>query len=227
MLRARDLVGMLTPLKLPVTSCRRRVTGTREARHTRLSPTRPWAVIGSPRDRATDRSRSHERRGGPRARAEPAGGTGHGTARRARLRRHRPRPQPVVRRRLRPPLAPHAYAGVGLFIAPILPTGLPWSHRAAPRARRAGAVVVAAATIGDAAAGPLLGKVIELSGIRAVSPVPAAVSAPCPAAALRLVRATGRRAPLSPAAAHPCVPDNRTPHLSHLSRLERNPPCPR
>lgn len=35
-------------------------------------------------------------------------------------------------------LAPFAYAGVGLFIAPIFPTGLPWLHRAAPGARRAG-----------------------------------------------------------------------------------------
>ncbi|MET9969567.1 MFS transporter, partial [Streptomyces sp. NPDC006356] len=43
-----------------------------------------------------------------------------------------------------PALAPYAYAGVGLFIAPIFPTGLPWLNRAAPRARRAGAVVIAA-----------------------------------------------------------------------------------
>lgn len=36
-----------------------------------------------------------------------------------------------------PWLAPYAYAGVGLFIAPIFPTGLPWLNAAAPRARRA------------------------------------------------------------------------------------------
>lgn len=36
-----------------------------------------------------------------------------------------------------PAAAPYAYAGVGLFHAPIFPTGLPWLSRAVPRARRA------------------------------------------------------------------------------------------
>ncbi|MEU1177593.1 MFS transporter [Streptomyces sp. NPDC005820] len=89
-----------------------------------------------------------------------------------------------------PDLAPYAYAGVGLFIAPIFPTGLPWLHRAAPHARRAGALVIAASLAGGVAAGPSLGKVIEWSGVRAVPLLLAAVSAVCLAATLWLARAT-------------------------------------
>ncbi|MFI9758864.1 MFS transporter [Streptomyces sp. NPDC051963] len=91
-----------------------------------------------------------------------------------------------------PGLAPYAYAGVGLFIAPIFPTGLPWLHRAAPGARRAGAVVIAASMVGGVAAGPALGKAIEWSGIRAVPLLLCAVSALCLTATLWLVRATRR-----------------------------------
>ncbi|MGW2981750.1 MFS transporter [Streptomyces humidus] len=89
-----------------------------------------------------------------------------------------------------PDLAPYAYAGVGLFIAPIFPTGLPWLSRAAPRARRAGAVVIAASMLGGVAAGPALGRTIEWSGVRAVPLILAAVSAACLAATLWLIRAT-------------------------------------
>lgn len=67
-----------------------------------------------------------------------------------------------------PGLAPYAYAGVGLFIAPIFPTGLPWLQRAVPAARHAGALVIAASMIGGVAAGPVLGSAIQLSGVRAV-----------------------------------------------------------
>ncbi|MFJ6386545.1 MFS transporter [Streptomyces sp. NPDC091972] len=87
-------------------------------------------------------------------------------------------------------LAPYAYAGVGLFIAPVFPTGLPWLHRAAPGARRAGALVIAASMIGGVAAGPALGKAIEWSGIRAVPLLLSGVSAVCLAATLWLVRST-------------------------------------
>lgn len=90
-------------------------------------------------------------------------------------------------------LAPYAYAGVGLFIAPIFPTGLPWLHRAAPGARRAGALVIAASMIGGVAAGPALGKAIEWSGIRAVPLLLTGVSALCLAATLWLVRTTRTR----------------------------------
>ena len=89
-----------------------------------------------------------------------------------------------------PWLAPYAYAGVGLFIAPIFPTGLPWLNKAAPRARRAGALVIAASMVGGVVAGPALGKAIEWSGVRAVPLLLCVVSALCLAATLWLVRAT-------------------------------------
>jgi fucose permease len=92
-----------------------------------------------------------------------------------------------------PGLAPYAYAGVGLFIAPIFPTGLPWLNKAAPRARRAGALVIAASMVGGVAAGPALGKAIEWSGIRAVPLLLSAVSALCLAATCWLIRATRPR----------------------------------
>jgi fucose permease len=89
-----------------------------------------------------------------------------------------------------PSLAPYAYAGVGLFIAPIFPTGLPWLNRAAPRARRAGALVIAASMAGGVAAGPALGKAIEWSGVRTVPLLLCGVSALCLSATLWLIRAT-------------------------------------
>ncbi|MFF3320004.1 MFS transporter [Streptomyces sp. NPDC003035] len=67
-----------------------------------------------------------------------------------------------------PGAAPVAYAGVGLFIAPVFPTGLPWLHRVLPGARRAGAWVIAASMAGGVAAPPLLGLGIEVSGIASV-----------------------------------------------------------
>ncbi|HET6857554.1 MAG TPA: MFS transporter, partial [Streptomyces sp.] len=93
-----------------------------------------------------------------------------------------------------PVLAPFAYAGVGLFIAPIFPTALPWLMEAAPRVRRAGAMVIAASMVGGVAAGPALGKAIEFAGMRAVPLLLAAVSLLCLAATLWLIRAT-RTAP--------------------------------
>ncbi|MFE9722681.1 MFS transporter [Streptomyces sp. NPDC005794] len=89
-----------------------------------------------------------------------------------------------------PGLAPYAYAGVGLFIAPIFPTGLPWLFRAAPSARRAGAVVIAASMVGGVAAGPALGRAIEGAGVRAVPLLLCGVSALCLVATLWLMRAT-------------------------------------
>nr|WP_055529128.1 MFS transporter [Streptomyces graminilatus] len=89
-----------------------------------------------------------------------------------------------------PGLAPYAYAGVGLFIAPIFPTGLPWLNRVAPQARKAGAVVIAASLAGGVAAGPALGKAIEWSGVRAVPLLLCGTSALCLAATLWLIKAT-------------------------------------
>ncbi|WP_373463581.1 sugar MFS transporter [Streptomyces sp. B4I13] len=94
-----------------------------------------------------------------------------------------------------PDVAPYAYAGVGLFIAPIFPTGLPWLSRVAPGASRAGAIVMAASMLGGVAAGPALGKIIEWSGVRAVPLILAAVSAACLAATLWLTRTTRRPSP--------------------------------
>lgn len=89
-----------------------------------------------------------------------------------------------------PEFAPYAYAGVGLFIAPIFPTGLPWLNRAAPQARRAGAMVIAASMAGGVAAGPVLGMTIEWSGIRTVPLLLGAASALCLLATLWLTRVT-------------------------------------
>ncbi|AGP58967.1 hypothetical protein M271_37860 [Streptomyces rapamycinicus NRRL 5491] len=89
-----------------------------------------------------------------------------------------------------PAAAPYAYAGAGLFIAPIFPTGLPWLLRAAPRAHRAGALVMAASMVGGVAAPPALGKAIELAGVRAVPLILCAVSAVCLITTGWLIRTT-------------------------------------
>jgi fucose permease len=67
-----------------------------------------------------------------------------------------------------PALTPSAYVGVGLFIAPIFPTALPWLNRTVPTISAAGAYVIAAAMIGGVIFPPMLGKAIELSSVRAV-----------------------------------------------------------
>lgn len=103
-----------------------------------------------------------------------------------------------------PAVAPYAYAGVGLFIAPVFPTGLPWLGQAAPRARRAGALVIAASMIGGVAAGPVLGKAIEWAGIRAVPLVLGGVSAVCLITTIWLIRATSSS--VSPTNTTPTAP---------------------
>ncbi|MGW1744176.1 MFS transporter [Streptomyces sp. NPDC002092] len=89
-------------------------------------------------------------------------------------------------------VAPVAYAGVGLFIAPVFPTGLPWLNRALPQARRAGAWVIAASMIGGVAAPPLLGAGIEASGIHAVPWLLTALSAASLAVTIWLIQLTRR-----------------------------------
>ncbi|OAH11139.1 MFS transporter [Streptomyces jeddahensis] len=93
-----------------------------------------------------------------------------------------------------PGAAPVAYAGVGLFIAPVFPTGLPWLNRALPEAKRAGAWVIAASMIGGVAAPPLLGVGIEASGIRAVPWLLTVLSAASLLATVWLIRLTRRSA---------------------------------
>ncbi|WP_033328783.1 MFS transporter [Streptomyces yerevanensis] len=93
-----------------------------------------------------------------------------------------------------PGAAPWAYAGVGLFIAPVFPTGLPWLNRALPQAKRAGAWVIAASMIGGVAAPPLLGMGIESSGIRAVPWLLTVLSGASLVATVWLIRLTRRSA---------------------------------
>ncbi|MEU6261700.1 MFS transporter [Saccharopolyspora shandongensis] len=78
-----------------------------------------------------------------------------------------------------PPLAPFAYAGLGLFIGPVFPTGLPWLHRLVPDARRAGAYVIAASMLGGVAFPPLLGIGIELASATSVPIVLFGLNALC------------------------------------------------
>jgi fucose permease len=103
-------------------------------------------------------------------------------------------PAPAVSRdrllTLSPGAAPYAYAGVGLFIAPVFPTGLPWLNRALPQSTRAGAWVIAASMLGGVAAPPLLGVGIEASGIHAVPWLLTALSAASLIATLWLIRLT-------------------------------------
>ncbi len=89
-------------------------------------------------------------------------------------------------------VAPVAYAGVGLFIAPVFPTGLAWLNSALPQARRAGAWVIAASNVGGVAAPPLLGLGIEASGIHAVPLLLTVLSGASLLATLRLIRLTRR-----------------------------------
>ncbi|MGW7053219.1 MFS transporter [Streptomyces sp. NPDC054887] len=67
-----------------------------------------------------------------------------------------------------PAFAPYAYFGVGLMIAPIFPTCLPWLNRAVPSVAAAGAYVIAASMIGGVAFPPLLGGVIDTMDVKAV-----------------------------------------------------------
>lgn len=67
-----------------------------------------------------------------------------------------------------PALAPYAYFGVGLMIAPIFPTCLPWLNRAVPGVGAAGAYVIAASMIGGVAFPPLLGAVIDTMEVKTV-----------------------------------------------------------
>ncbi|MBT2438627.1 MFS transporter [Streptomyces sp. ISL-36] len=102
-----------------------------------------------------------------------------------------------------PGAAPVAYAGVGLFIAPVFPTGLPWLHRALPTARHAGAWVIAASMIGGVAAPPLLGLGIEVSGIGAVPVLLTVLSAASLVVTVWLARRSGVRRSDGPAVDEP------------------------
>ncbi|TJZ57566.1 MFS transporter [Streptomyces piniterrae] len=100
-----------------------------------------------------------------------------------------------------PAAAPYAYIGVGLTIAPIFPTCLPWLNRAVPTVAAAGAYVIAASMIGGVAFPPLLGTAIEKSGVRSVPLLLFALAVFCVLLSLWLTRKTSAAnapAPRSP-----------------------------
>lgn len=89
-----------------------------------------------------------------------------------------------------PAAAPYAYGALGLACAPIWATGLPWLARAAPSVAAASAYVMAASMVGGIAFPPLLGRAIELAGVRSVPLVLCALAVVCAALSLWLRRAT-------------------------------------
>lgn len=88
------------------------------------------------------------------------------------------------------PLAPWAFAGAGLFNAPVFPVALPWLNQSAPQVRWAATGAILTANIGGVAAGPATGLGIEWFGTGCVPWLLAAVSALCVLLALKLARAT-------------------------------------
>jgi fucose permease len=113
-----------------------------------------------------------------------------------------------------PPLAPYAYLGVGLAIAPIFPTGLIWLGERLPATASAGAWVIAASMIGGVLFPPLLGLAFQGVGVAAVPLLLAALSAGCLALALAC------RLPRPVTIAKPS--NARTTPLKALSRPPRN-----
>ena len=83
--------------------------------------------------------------------------------------------------------------------APIWATGLPWLTRAAPRVAAASAYVMATSMLGGIVFPPLLGRAIEVAGVRSVPLILCVVAVACTALSLWLVRAT-RGAPAPGAA---------------------------
>ncbi|MEV4861901.1 MFS transporter [Streptomyces ossamyceticus] len=92
-----------------------------------------------------------------------------------------------------PALAPYMYAGVGLFIAPFLPTGLPWLTRTAPMARSASAHVIAASMLGGVAADPALGAMVQWAGAHSVPLVLCVIALLCLVSSMWIDRTTRPR----------------------------------
>lgn len=92
-------------------------------------------------------------------------------------------------------LAPFAFAGAGLFNAPVFPVALPWLNRAAPEVRWAGTGAILAANLGGVAAGPLSGLGIERFGTGCVPWLMAFVSGLCVLLAVRLAASPQRGRP--------------------------------
>jgi MFS transporter, FHS family, glucose/mannose:H+ symporter len=89
-----------------------------------------------------------------------------------------------------PSVAPWAYGGLGFMCAPIWATGLPWLARAAPKVAAAGAYVMATSMLGGIAFPPLLGRAIEVAGVRSVPLLLGAVAVLCTGLSLWLRRAS-------------------------------------
>lgn len=92
-----------------------------------------------------------------------------------------------------PALAPIAYMGVGLFIAPLFPTGLAWLNRCVPEARSAIAYVIAAAMMGGVAFPPMIGALIDRSGAQAAPLLMTVLALLCLAAVKCISRIAGPR----------------------------------
>ncbi|HEY0717717.1 MAG TPA: MFS transporter [Streptosporangiaceae bacterium] len=94
-----------------------------------------------------------------------------------------------------PSAAPWAYGGLGFMCAPIWATGLPWLVRAAPRVAAASAYVMATSMLGGITFPPLLGRAIEVAGVRSVPLILGAVAVVCTVLSLGLRRATRPESP--------------------------------
>jgi len=94
-----------------------------------------------------------------------------------------------------PGMAVIAYLGVGLFIAPIFPTGLAWLNRVVPATGGATAYVIAASMLGGVLFPPLLGLAVESSGVRALPVLLGALAAACALVSVWAMFASRRAAP--------------------------------
>ena len=95
-----------------------------------------------------------------------------------------------------PAAAPWAYVGLGLWCAPIWATGLPWLTRSAPRVAAASAYVMASSMVGGVVFPPLLGRAIEVAGVRSVPIILGVLAAVCAILSAWLRRVT--REPTAP-----------------------------
>lgn len=90
------------------------------------------------------------------------------------------------------PIAPVAFAVVGLGLAPVFPTGLAWLNRVMPRrAEQVTPIVLAAANLGPVATAPLIGSAVAAWGVSVIPSALAAAALLALACALWLRRRTG------------------------------------
>jgi MFS transporter, FHS family, glucose/mannose:H+ symporter len=87
-----------------------------------------------------------------------------------------------------PGLAPVAYTLTGLALGPVFPTALAWLAQAAPGARRATAMVFAAANLGGVALPVMIGRLVDLSSPAVIPTTVLVVAVACLGATLLLRR---------------------------------------